>query len=214
MLPYSRFSFIQGLALGVTFTLIALLVIMYIDQPDRSTAIELPAFDDVGMWIYANLGLSLPVFIVLLLLYIHSLRKLKRYLLNEAPIEQVAQQDHLVDTWISLFFGVGVIWTAIGMRGALVFALGEPEVTHNLGAYDILDRMVQGGILIALSTTIVGGIGGYLMRVIKTLTVESDIKYYYDRVAHEPAETMQATLSAIEAHLHRLSQLSKRGYSE
>ena len=36
----------------------------------------------------------------------------------------MVQLDHLTDIWTTLFFGTGVIWTAIGMRSALIFALG------------------------------------------------------------------------------------------
>jgi len=58
----------------------------------------------------------------------------------------------------TLFFGVGVVWTAIGMRSALLSALGglDQSAAAELGAFEILRRLVDGGILLALSTTIVG----------------------------------------------------------
>ena len=70
------------------------------------------------------------------------------------------QLDHLTDIWTTLFFGTGDIWTAIGMRSALIFALGDRDVALQDGAFAMLERMIDGGILLALSTTIFGGIGG------------------------------------------------------
>ena len=198
-------GFAQGLSIGAVGTLLIGSALIYGLQSDSRGAAAFPALDEAYAWVYANLGLSLPVFALLLVLYANSLRKLRRGLAEDAPIEQVAQSDQLVDTWAGLFFGVGVIWTAIGMRSALVYALGEPEVTLSLGAYAILERMVQGGILLALSTTIFGGIGGYALRVINALTVETELKRYYDRRAHAPGEEMQATLQAIERHLQQLT---------
>ncbi len=203
-------GFVQGLSIGALGTLFVWFALVYSLQPGSTAVSGFPALDESLAWIYANLGLSLPVFALLLLLYVGGLRKLKRALAEDAAIEQVAQTEQLVDIWTSLFFGVGVIWTAIGMRGALVYALGEPEVTLNLGAYAILERMVQGGILLALSTTIFGGVGGYLLRVVKALTVETELKRYYDRLAHAPGAEMQETLRTIEAHLRQLTQQTSR----
>jgi hypothetical protein len=200
-----RSGFLQGLTTGALFTLLVGLVVIQGARPGSNLAAGMPALDQVLNWVQANLGLSLPVFGLLLVLYLRGLRQLKGAVARNAAIEQVAQADQMVDTWTSLFFGVGVIWTAIGMRSALVYALGEPELTLKLGAYAILERMVEGGILLALSTTIFGGIGGYVLRVVKALSVETELKRYYDRLAHAPALEMQATLRAIEAQLQRLA---------
>ena len=210
MATAQRSGFMQGLSIGALGTLFVWLALIYSLQPGSTAASGLPALDEALSWIYANLGLSLPVFGLLLLLYVSSLRKLGRALADDAAIEQVAQIEQLVDIWTSLFFGVGVIWTAVGMRGALVYALGEPEVTLNLGAYAILERMVEGGILLALSTTIFGGIGGYVLRVAKALTVGIELKRYYDRLARAPGSEMQETLGTIEAHLRQLMQQTSR----
>ncbi len=210
MATAQRSGFVQGLSIGALGTLFVWFALVYSLQPGSTAVYGFPALDEALAWTYANLGLSLPVFGLLLLLYVSGLRKLKRALAEDAAIEQVAQTEQLVDIWTSLFFGVGVIWTAIGMRGALVYALGEPEVTLNLGAYAILERMVEGGILLALSTTIFGGVGGYLLRVFKALTVETELKRYYDRLAHAPGAEMQETLRTIEAHLRQLMQQTSR----
>ncbi len=110
----------------------------------------------------------------------------------------MAQAEHLSDIWISLFFGVGVIWTAVGMRGALLYALGDPGETLADGAFAVLQRMVDGGILTALSTTIFGGAVGYGLRVVKMLVAGADLKRYYERARREPDVAMRASLDAIE----------------
>ncbi len=91
------------------------------------------------------------------------------------PINQIVQLDHLTDIWTTLFFGTGVIWTAIGMRSALIFALGDRDAALQQGAFAMLERMIDGGILLALSTTIFGGVGGYVMRVYKTISLGTQL---------------------------------------
>ena len=58
------------------------------------------------------------------------------------------------------------------MRNALLVSLGsmDAETAARKGAFSILTQLVDGGILLSLSTTIVGGIGGYFMRMIKAWT--------------------------------------------
>ena len=124
-------------------------------SPDR-----LPSIDPWLDWALANLGMSIPVFAAILVAYVVSLRRLRARLDSERPIDEIVQLDHLTDMWTTLFFGTGVIWTAIGMRSALLFALGDPDSTIQQGAFAVLQRMVDGGILLALSTTIFGGVGG------------------------------------------------------
>ena len=65
-------------------------------------------------------------------------------------------------------------------------------------------RLVDGGILLALSTTIFGAVGGYLLRLVKSLAVGIQVKAFYNRIAEQQAESVNATLRSIDA---RLSQL-------
>lgn len=71
----------------------------------------------------------------------------------------------------------------------------------NQGAFAMLERMIDGGILLALSTTIFGGIGGYLMRVYKTITLGARLQRRYDQAARADTSEMRASLSRIEQHL-------------
>jgi hypothetical protein len=154
-------------------------------------------------WAWRNLGLSLPVFGVVLLLFLRSLARLHAALESARPIEEVAQLEHVSETWTSLFFGVGVIWTAIGLRQALIYALGDPVATMAAGAFEVLRRLVEGGILVALSTTIFGGVGGYLMRVAKTLSLGAALRRYYGQAALAPTLELKAAVERIEAQLAR-----------
>ena len=70
------------------------------------------------------------------------------------------------------------------------------------GAFAILERMVEGGILLALSTTIFGGIGGYLMRVYKAVALGPRLQARYDREARSDTSSMRDSLQRIEEHLH------------
>ena len=152
-------------------------------------------------WAYINLGSSIPVFAVLLLAYFITLGKLRLALNEGEDITRIVHFDHLTEIWTTLFFGAGVIWTAIGMRSALIFALADRDAALEQGAFAMLERMIDGGILLALSTTIFGGVGGYLMRVYKTLTLGTLLQKTYDKAARADSSEMRASLQRIETHL-------------
>jgi hypothetical protein len=160
-----------GLVAGYLLVTLDVVTVRLVDTPVIQAAVE---------WTRRNLGLSVLPFAVVLVLYLHNLRALEQRLANNRPQEEIAQLEHLIDVWTSLFFGIGVIWTAIGMRSALLYALGDPATAAQSGAYTILQRLVDGGILTALTTTIVGGIGGYLMRVIKSSWLGTRLSRYYE----------------------------------
>ncbi len=196
--------------MGVIATSLALLLVaMAAEQampvPGGQRAGE--AVVAVAVWSWRNLGFSLPCFLALLVLYARSLERLRSALASSQPPEIVRQAEHLTDVWTSLFFGVGVIWTAVGMRGALVEALsdsgagGVEEILHVLVQVlvrELLTRMVDGGILLALSTTIFGGVGGYLMRAWKALAVGADLARYDQRERGRDLAALRASVSAIE----------------
>ena len=197
-------SFIQGLSAGMLGSLIGAGSVLYVLSRGRLVTFSdgiLP--DPAGWlsWVYDNLGSSLPVFAVLLLVYSITLGRLRKQLREDRPIEDIVQLDQLTDTWTTLFFGTGVIWTAIGMRSALIFALGDPDETVQEGAFAVLKRLVDGGILLALSTTIFGGIGGYLMRVYKSISLGAQLQQRYDRAARVDTSSMKDALYRIEEHL-------------
>jgi len=152
-------------------------------------------------WAYTNLGSSIPVFASLLLAYFITLGRLREALRKNSHITKIVHFDNLTDIWTTLFFGAGVIWTAIGMRSALIFALGDREAALEQGAFAMLERMIDGGILLALSTTIFGGVGGYMMRVYKTIVLGTELQQQYDKAARADTSEMRASLLRIEEHL-------------
>ncbi len=169
---------LQGAGLGLVLGLAALYLL---SGKDLLALLQLDTswMRSLAQWISRNFGWSLLPFAITLALYLSSLRQLDRRLAQNRPQDEVSQTEHLIDVWISLFFGIGVIWTAIGMRGALLHALGEPDIAAQAGAFSVLQRLVDGGILTALSTTILGGMGGYLMRVTKGLYLGARLNRYY-----------------------------------
>ena len=196
--------FLKGLAAGALGTLVGGAAGLYV-----LSRLGVVYFDDAAIgnpgewlhWAYTNLGLSIPVFATLLLAYFVTLGRLRHALDTAQPINQVVQLDNLTDIWTTLFFGTGVIWTAIGMRSALIFALGDRDAAMAQGAFAMLERMIDGGILLALSTTIFGGIGGYLMRVYKTITLGARLQRQYDKAARADTSEMRQSLQRIEEHL-------------
>jgi hypothetical protein len=196
--------FLRGLTTGAAGTFIggsALLYLLSRYEIIAFTSERIPSLGGWLDWAYMNLGSSIPVFALLLMAFFVSLSRLRSLLEDDQPANRVVQLDHLTDIWTTLFFGTGVIWTAIGMRSALIFALGSPESTVQLGAFAVLERMVEGGILLALSTTIFGGIGGYVMRVYKAVTLGTLLQRYYDQAARADTSSMRTSLQRIEQHL-------------
>lgn len=200
----SREGFLSGLSSGAFGSFVGTSAILYVLSRSKLVTFHdqrLPGFDEWLQWAYTNLGSSIPVFAALLLAFFVTLGRLRRNLEEERPVNVIVQLDHLTDIWTTLFFGTGVIWTAIGMRSALIFALGEPDETMQQGAFAMLKRLVDGGILLALSTTIFGGIGGYLMRVYKSVFLGSTLQHAYDLAARVDTSSMRHTLERIETHL-------------
>jgi hypothetical protein len=199
-----RENFIEGLTTGMFGSAVGISAILYLLRRNELVTFSSNPMPDLAPWLdwaYANLGSSIPVFAALLIAFFFSLARLRNYLQEPRPVNEIVQLDHLTDIWTTLFFGTGVIWTAIGMRSALLFALGEPDTTIQQGAFAVLQRMVDGGILLALSTTIFGGVGGYLMRVYKSVTLGALLQQKYDHAARVDTTEMRESLNKIERHL-------------
>ncbi len=197
--------FMRGFTGGAAGTLVGGGALLYVLSRYGIIAFADDRVPSLGGWLdwaYMNLGSSIPVFAGVLLAFFFTLGKLRRLLETDGSINRIVQLDQLTDIWTTLFFGTGVIWTAIGMRSALIFALGDPDASFNEGAFAILERMVEGGILLALSTTIFGGIGGYLMRVYKAIALGTRLQERYDQEARSDTTSMRDSLRRIEQYLH------------
>ena len=205
-------GFITG-ALGALFLGIMLLYVLNMSEVLAISVLDVPSIQRVLSWAYENLRLSVIPFFLTLILYAGALWRLRHYLRDQGvSAEKIAQADHLVDIWINLFFGIGVIWTAIGMRGALLEGLGNLNAhsAAKLGAFSILQRLVDGGILLALSTTIVGAVGGYLLRLVKSLAVGTQVRACYNRLAKQQADVVNAVLKSIDEQLNQLVSCAER----
>jgi hypothetical protein len=196
--------FFKGLAAGALGTLTGGSATLYLLSRFGVIHFNDTAISNPGEWLhwaYINLGSSIPVFAVLMLAYFVTLGRLRAALEDARPINQIVHLDHLTDIWTTMFFGTGVIWTAIGMRSALIYALGDRDAALQQGAFAMLERMIDGGILLALSTTIFGGVGGYVMRVYKTIMLGTQLQQQYDNAARADTSEMRASLHRIERHL-------------
>ena len=133
-------------------------------------------------WCYENLGLSIIPFSLIAAGYVFYLNKLIK-LLNAvtSSSEEITAIEEKLDLLVNIFFGIGVIWTAIGMRNALLVSLGnmDAETAAQKGAFYILTQLVDGGILLSLSTTIIGGIGGYIMKMIKAWSAGPKLNLFF-----------------------------------
>ena len=195
-------------SLGVVLIATTLVYLLNMSEVVAISVLDVPTVQGMLAWTYENLRLSVIPFGATFLLFVFSLMRLRRSLRDpDSTVEKIVQWDHLVDIWINLFFGIGVIWTAIGMRGALLDGLGDlnAQTAAKLGAFSILQRLVDGGILLALSTTIFGALGGYLLRLVKSLAVGTQMQAYYHRLAEQQTDAVQSSLRSIDAHLSRLA---------
>jgi hypothetical protein len=188
-------GFGAGAGIGVMLALLALLLAAPPELPAESSRATL------GAWIALNLGHSVWLFGVVLTLYLMNLFRLRNLLDHDAPMNEVVELDQLLDVWINLFVGIGVIWTAVGMRSALQAALGDPGEALVDSAGSVLQKLVDGGILLALTTTIVGGMGGYLMRLGKTMLAGARLHTFYTEQHRQDLRDLIETTRQIERQL-------------
>jgi hypothetical protein len=201
---------IAGVVVAVTLGA-AVIYILNMKSIIAVSVISIPSVQHLLGWAYANLRLSIIAFALTACLFIFHLAQLRRLLAADNPdIQRIAQIDHLLDIWINLFFGIGVIWTAIGMRAALLQSIGglDADTAARLGAFAILKRLVDGGILLALSTTIFGGAGGYLMRVAKSVLIGGRLRDCYRRMGREQSGRVLELLASIDRRLSLLCRSS------
>jgi len=189
-----------GVSLGLGFVTLYLLIVQEILN---LSLLSVSGLGPLFSWLESNFGYSLVLFTVTFMLYLYSLGQLKQRIDGGRPPEEVAQMEHLTDVWTGLFFGIGVIWTAIGMRAALLHALGNTGAGQEPDAFAMLQRLVEGGILTALSTTILGGAGGYLMRLVKTFYVGVRLSRFYDEQERYQGRKVEALLTEISSQGRR-----------
>ncbi|WP_067620767.1 hypothetical protein [Dissulfuribacter thermophilus] len=125
-------------------------------------------------FVYRHLRMSVVPFGALLMLYGWLIARIRGILMEEeVDLARLSYYDRLLNTTIATFFGVGVIWTAVGMESALMHALDgiSGGDATSLTAWGLLKELVNGGLLLALSTTVVGGVCGYLLKMLKIVLI-------------------------------------------
>lgn len=123
-------------------------------------------------------------------------------------MENVRYYNGGMEIFITLFFAIGVLFTAWGLQNALVSALGDVSKAEagRLGAWGILKRLVDNGILIALWTTIVGGTGGYLMRLAKYIFLGKELNRLSLSARKRENDEFLAALESIRVHVENIEQ--------
>jgi len=160
------------------------------------------------------LGYSTLFFMVVLLGYFQFFFLLRKNLrlyqseLKEEQWQNIRYYNSGIEIFITLFFAIGVLFTAWGLQNALVSALGgvSKEEAARMGAWGILKRMVDNGVLVALWTTIAGGAGGYLMRIIKYFSLGKELGYCSSLREQQARRKVFDILESIEHHLALIEQ--------
>lgn len=137
---------------------------------------SVPWLFNPAAFVFKHLRLSVVPFGILFVLYCFLVDRIRLLVLanDNGLLAEISFYDRLLNTVIAAFFGVGVIWTAIGMEGALMQALKSTAgLAGELGRgpEELLERLVNGGLLLALSTTIFGGACGYIFRILKVVLI-------------------------------------------
>ena len=158
----------------------------------------------VTNWSARNLGYSAPLFCVALLFVTHSMAGLLEELGKEKCCSsRTFHLEHRVDIGISLLFGIGVLFTAIGIRDALTTAIDGATATNG---GDVLALLVNGGILSAMTTTVVGGALGYSLRVIKVLATGEKLEKVHTRMMGEGLQKQEVILQCISNQLKTIGE--------
>ena len=199
-----------GLLLGWLLTG-GIFVLMLLALPGLELAASLQSarmfVQDAWLFIETNLRASILPFTAVLLVWLTQFARLRQLLGDEDPsFARIVRTEQALEQCTGLFFGIGVVWTAIGMRDALLFALGDQDLVQSQSAFSVLQRLVDGGILLALSTTIVGAVGGYLMRIAKSVFLGSGLVCLYMAEAGRPDREQLESLQRIERKLSALDR--------
>lgn len=171
--------------IGILATVLALFFIYLFSELGMIAIIGTGWLNHTLAMLKGYLGYSIPFFIIALIgcayYFLRLMDSLGSYKTDsETHVSLVPYYNSGVDNFIVLFFAIGVLFTAWGLQNALESALGGMTKTQagQIGAFGILKRLVDNGILIALWTTVVGGAFGYFFRLLKFLCAGKKLNAY------------------------------------
>jgi hypothetical protein len=145
----------------------------------------------------------IPTFLGYCFFFVQLRWALERYSGDALEMENIRFYNKGMSLFTTLFFAIGVLFTAWGMQNALSSALGNVSRSEagQIGAWGILRRMVDNGILVALWSTIVGGAGGYLMRLVKYLALGRKLNHVLSQGQDDEKAVFFSTLEAIRSRV-------------
>ena len=166
------------------------------------------ASDSVIAWVQTNLGLSAVVFLLVLLFIGHTLNALINAL-GECELDptRIFYLENQYDIGASLLFGTGVLFTAVGIRDALTEAILPGQAATS--PTDVLGALVSGGILSALTTTIVGGALGYGARLLKNVVVGAELERFHSLCVDRAGARQEQLLQNIHSLLKEMQDLRR-----
>lgn len=159
----------------------------------------------IVLWLRQNLGSSVAPFALIGLCYAISLGRGIRNLAHGRS-DEAAYSVGTLQLWAGCFFGIGVLWTTIGIRDALLHSLGDlsSSTAASVSAYELMQRLVEGGVLTALTTTVIGGAGAYLMSILTHVAVLAPVQKHGEREdARHRAEVLSLLAQTRTALLAR-----------
>jgi len=170
---------------------------------DAMAIVSGSASDSVIAWIQINLGLSAVVFLLVLLFIGHTLNALISALSEcEQDPTRIFYLENQYDIGASLLFGTGVLFTAVGIRDALTEAILPGQAATS--PTDVLGALVSGGILSALTTTIVGGALGYGARLLKNVVVGAELERFHSLCVDRAGARQEQLLQNIHSLLKEM----------
>jgi hypothetical protein len=170
---------------------------------DAMAIVSGSASDSVIAWVQTNLGLSAVVFLLVLLFIGHTLNALISAL-GECELDptRIFYLENQYDIGASLLFGTGVLFTAVGIRDALTEAILPGQAATS--PTDVLGALVSGGILSALTTTIVGGALGYGARLLKNVVVGAELERFHSLCVDRAGARQEQLLQNIHSLLKEM----------
>ena len=156
-----------------------------------------------------GMGSSVLFFAINVLWFLLVLRKLRCEVRSSTRnIPEIQFLDNYCNMLVNLSFAIGIFYTAFGMVRALYITLSglTQEVAESLGAWEILRSLVDGGIIMALVTTMAGLVLGYGMRIIKYRSVGREILRIASAEAREQINDFKRILADIQETLLRIER--------